>query len=115
MNTSSLGGTQKFCYSRFFIIKSYSEEDVHKAIKYNVWSSTDKGNKILDSAYVDVQNFKMSQQENLEPEPSVYLFFSVNQSKHFCGVAKMMSRVNSKVDHSDLWKQSGKWTGSIQI
>ena len=59
--SSSASGTQKYCFSRFFIIKSYSEEDVHKGMKYSIWSSTERGNKILDAAYVDIQNFKMSQ------------------------------------------------------
>jgi hypothetical protein len=34
----------KYVFSRYFIIKSYTEDDVHKAIKYNIWSSTQKGN-----------------------------------------------------------------------
>ena len=74
--------------SRFFIIKSYSEEDVHKAIKYKVWSSTEAGNKKLNEAYQDAKH--------LSEDSDVYLFFSVNQSKHFCGVAKMMSSVNTQ-------------------
>ncbi len=37
--------------SRFFVIKSYSEEDVHKSMKYQVWSSTLEGNKRLNEAY----------------------------------------------------------------
>lgn len=41
--------------AKFFIIKSYSEDDVHKSIKYNVWSSTPNGNKKLDAAYLDAQ------------------------------------------------------------
>jgi hypothetical protein len=41
--------------------------------------------------------------------------FSVNKSKHFCGVAKMKGRVSHSVNHENLWKQSGKWPGSIRI
>lgn len=92
------------CYSRFFIIKSFTEEDIHKAIKYNVWSSTESGNHILDRAYHDVKKFKdqatMQGGEALDiidevvpRDAEVYLMFSVNKSKHFCGVAKMMNRV----------------------
>ena len=40
----------------FFVIKSYSEDDVHKSIKYRVWSSTPNGNKRLDGAYHDAQH-----------------------------------------------------------
>lgn len=88
----SVSSTQQIVtYSRFFIIKSYTEEDVHKAIKYKIWSSTVRGNKILDQAFQEVEAFR-SQNPQLESE--VYLFFSVNKSKHFCGVAKMKSAVN---------------------
>ncbi|RRT46976.1 hypothetical protein B296_00047510 [Ensete ventricosum] len=39
--------------AKFFIIKSYSEDDIHKSIKYNVWASTLHGNKKLDAAYLE--------------------------------------------------------------
>lgn len=45
----------------------------------------------------------------------VYLFFSVNKSKHFCGVCKMKSPVKHNKERNDLWKQSGKWPGQIEI
>ena len=72
--------------NRFFIIKSYTEEDVHKAIKYGIWSSTSKGNQVLDEAFIEVDEFR---NENKDKNAEVFLFFSVNKSKHFCGVARM--------------------------
>ena len=73
---------------------------MHKAIKYGIWSSTERGNKILDSAYVEVMKIKRNAHEHEFSEAEfqvgsaeVYLFFSVNKSKHFCGVAKMIGRV----------------------
>lgn len=87
-------------YSRFFIIKSYTEEDVHKAIKYQLWSSTARGNEILDEAFADLVELKNKKGGGHDPETrqaiseaQVYLLFSVNKSKHFCGVAKMVDRV----------------------
>jgi len=41
--------------ARCFVIKSYSEEDVHKSIKFNVWTSTEHGNKRLDRAYKETR------------------------------------------------------------
>ena len=41
--------------------------------------------------------------------------FSVNKSKHFCGVARMLGPVKKDVRHDDLWRQSNKWPGSISI
>ncbi|CAK9155037.1 unnamed protein product, partial [Ilex paraguariensis] len=46
---------EKYTDAKFFIIKSYSEDDVHKSIKYNVWASTPHGNKKLDAAYQEAQ------------------------------------------------------------
>jgi hypothetical protein len=60
--------------AKFFVIKSYSEDDVHKSIKYNVWSSTPHGNKKLDSAYEDTQRIAA---EKLRSCP-IFLFFSVS-------------------------------------
>lgn len=55
--------------ARFFIIKSFSEDNVHKSIKYGVWASTPHGNKKLDAAYVEAKEKK--------PNCPVFLFFSV--------------------------------------
>ena len=49
------------------MIKSYTEDDVHKSLKYEIWSSTDPGNKRLDKAF----------RESSSRGP-IYLFFSVN-------------------------------------
>lgn len=55
--------------AKFFIIKSFSEDNVHKSIKYNVWASTPHGNKKLDAAYYEAKGIKES--------CPVFLFFSV--------------------------------------
>lgn len=94
----------KKTYSRFFIIKRYEEEDVHKAIKYNIWSSNERGNQILDAAFQDAQ----------AQGREVYLFFSIIKSNEFLGVAKMKSGVNNSKNHNNLWKK-GNWPGSIKI
>ena len=65
--------------SKFFIIKSFSEEDVHKSIKYGVWSSSKNGNLTLSNA------FQISKEKN----GNVYLFFSCNGSGRYVGIARM--------------------------
>ena len=65
---------------RSFIIKSFTEEDVAMSLKYGIWSSTVLGNKRLDAA------FRAS--GHLMP---IYLFFSVNGSRMFSGMAQMMT------------------------
>jgi len=88
--------------ARFYIIKSYSEDDIHKSIKYNIWASTDRGNRRLDVAFREVS-----------PDIPIYLFFSVNASGQFCGVAQMVS----PLDYSkkvECWAQD-KWNGSLAV
>jgi len=92
--------------ARFFVIKSYSEDDVHKAVKYQIWTSTDSGNKRLDRAY--------KEQQQLSPPAPVYLFFSVNASGKFCGVAEMTSAVDYAAK-SSVWNQTDKWSGQFTL
>jgi hypothetical protein len=189
-----------------FVIKSYSEEDVHRSIKYGVWSSTENGNLRLDAGFRELNglnqlNGSESQKQRerrggtsavvesplaslghgssvltsnnasssasssapgsvpgsaLDSAPGstlndasgdvsdvvldcvsdgdsigagsavaaataaataaagpVYLFFSVNGSGHFCGMAEMVTAV----DHDtglNCWAQS-KWKGQFQV
>ena len=88
--------------ARFFVIKSYSEDDVHRSIKYNIWCSTEHGNRRLDQAF-----------REREGKGPVYLFFSVNGSGHFCGMAEMMSCVDYD-SKSDVWSQD-KWKGKFEV
>ncbi|XP_022714645.1 uncharacterized protein LOC111274341 isoform X2 [Durio zibethinus] len=91
--------------AKFFVIKSYSEDNVHKSIKYGVWASTPNGNKKLDSAYREAK-------ENQDTCP-VFLLFSVNASAQFCGVAEMVGPVD--FDKSvDYWQQD-KWSGQFPV
>lgn len=62
--------------AKFFVIKSYSEDDVHKSIKYSIWSSTLHGNKKLQSAYEDAQRIATEK----SCECPIFLFFSVSFS-----------------------------------
>ncbi|KAJ4955909.1 hypothetical protein NE237_012692 [Protea cynaroides] len=99
----------KYVDAKFFVIKSYSEDDVHKSIKYNVWSSTPNGNKRLDSAYEDAQRIVAGKPRGCP----VFLFFSVNASGQFCGVAEMIGPVDFHKD-MDFWQQD-KWSGSFPV
>ncbi|XP_004508097.1 YTH domain-containing protein ECT4 [Cicer arietinum] len=95
--------------AKFFVIKSYSEDDVHKSVKYNVWSSTPHGNKKLQSAYDDARR-KATGKSGGCP---IFLFFSVNASGQFCGVAEMIGPVDLNKD-MDFWQQD-KWSGSFPV
>ncbi|KAL0454475.1 UNVERIFIED_CONTAM: YTH domain-containing protein ECT3 [Sesamum latifolium] len=61
--------------AKFYVIKSYSEDDIHKCIKYDVWSSTLHGNKKLDAGLREAEA-KGNQTGKRSP---VFLFFSLDK------------------------------------
>ena len=71
-----------------------------QAIKYKVWSSTVEGNKRLNEA------FKLT--------TNLFLFFSVNGSGRFCGLAQMRSRVDFE-KHLPHWEEDQKWKGLFYL
>ncbi|KAL1806773.1 hypothetical protein ACET3Z_029841 [Daucus carota] len=95
--------------AKFYTIKSYSEDDVHKSIKYNLWSSTLNGNRKLNNAYEDAKRIGGEDSKGCP----VFLFFSVNASGQYCGVAEMTGPVDFNKD-MDFWQQD-KWHGSFPV
>jgi hypothetical protein len=85
--------------SAIFLIKGFTEEDIHKAIKYKVWSSTNYGNSKLNN------EFKNGKQ--------VYLLFSAYKTSQFTGLAQMKSEVNFK-NVFPLWARDN-WRGTFEI
>jgi len=89
-------------FAKFFVIKSYSEDDTHKSIKYGIWTSTESGNKRLDRGYRECAG-----------KGPVYLFFSVNASGQFCGLAEMTSPLDYSKKAS-CWNED-KWSGQFTV
>ena len=73
-------------YAKFFVIKSIGEADVHKSIKYGVWSSSSSGNSKLDCAYRDAD--KIARRNNTKCP--VFLFFSVSSSSSYTSIFKIL-------------------------
>ncbi|KAJ9131912.1 hypothetical protein P3X46_034814 [Hevea brasiliensis] len=96
---------EDYSNAKFFVIKSYSEDDVHKCIKYGVWASTPNGNKKLDAAYHEAKE--------IPGGCPVFLLFSVNTSGQFVGLAEMAGAVdfNKTVEY---WQQE-KWIGCFPV
>lgn len=101
---NSVDTSLEYKTGRFFVIKSFMEEDVHKAMKYQVWSSTPEGNHRLNEAFA---------KSKMDKSP-VLLLFSVNGSRQFIGVARMTSEVNF-TDKCNHWVQDEKWMGKFKL
>jgi hypothetical protein len=89
--------------ARFFVIKSYSKEDVVLSVKHGYWCSTESGNLKLNQAFDEAN----------ASHGSVYLLFSINSSGEFCGLAEMTSNVDLS-SNLDIWSQS-KWKGKFSV
>ena len=89
---------------KFFIIKSLTEEDIHKSIKYNVWCSSKTGNIVLNDAYNAAK----------EKNADVYLIFTCNGTERYDGIAKMKSNFDEKRQF-DLWTQDNVWIGLFDV
>ncbi|XP_016438020.2 YTH domain-containing protein ECT4-like isoform X2 [Nicotiana tabacum] len=92
-------------HAKFFVIKSFSEDNVHKSIKYSVWASTPLGNGKLDAAYREAKE--------RNADCPVFLFFSVNASGQFCGVAEMVGPVDFE-NNAEHWQQD-RWSGQFPV
>ncbi|XP_021715853.1 YTH domain-containing family protein 2-like [Chenopodium quinoa] len=90
--------------AKFFIIKSFSEDNIHRSIKYGVWASTPHGNRKLDAAYQEAKE---------KSNCPIFLLFSVNASSQFCGVAQMTGQVDFE-KNADYWQQD-RWTGQFAV
>ncbi|KAK6121349.1 hypothetical protein DH2020_044921 [Rehmannia glutinosa] len=95
--------------AKFYVIKSYGEYDVHKSIKYDVWSSTPNGNKKLDVAFCEAE----AKTKETGVKCPVFLFFSVNGSGQFVGVAEMIGQVDFG-KNMEFW-QLDKWNGFFPV
>ncbi|KAJ1556967.1 YTH domain-containing protein 2 [Nowakowskiella sp. JEL0078] len=104
LNPSSKQFNTNPTHARYFVIKSYTEDDIHKSLKYSIWASTEIGNRRLNQAY----------QESMSTGTPIYLLYSVNASGHFCGIARMASKVDWERT-STVWAQDGKWKGSFGV
>lgn len=88
---------------RSFVIKSFTDVDVEKSLVHGVWTSTEKGNRRLDQAWAT--------SGHIGP---IYLFFSVNGSGRFCGVAQMMSGLDYS-QSSSIWAEGHRWKGLFRV
>ena len=77
---------------------------MHKSIKYGKWASTRPGNLKLQKEW---------REYGVKGIP-ILLFFSVNQSKYWSGVAQMTSDVDLDTQ-LDIWSTFGRWTGAFSV
>ena len=95
---------KKIKQARFFVLRSTCDDDIHKAIKYGIWTSTYKNNLILNDLYRKYRRDKIP----------IFLIFTVVGSGQYCGLAQMASEVELKKTFSYWWEEV-KWSGVFKI
>ncbi|XP_063940562.1 YTH domain-containing protein ECT3-like [Daucus carota subsp. sativus] len=88
-----------------------NEDDIHKCIKYNVWSRTPNGNRKLNAAFHDTQ----AKTSDSGMECPIFLFYSlrVNGSGQYVGLAEMIGQMDfAKI--MNFW-QRDKWNGFFPV
>ena len=69
--------------AEFFILRSTCDDDIHKSIKYGIWTSTHRNNVHLNDVYRDCRRRGIR----------LFLIFTVVNSKQFSGIAEMTGPV----------------------
>ncbi|GAV71388.1 LOW QUALITY PROTEIN: YTH domain-containing protein, partial [Cephalotus follicularis] len=86
-----------FYNAKFYIIKSYK-------IRYDVWPSTLNGNEKLDAAFHDAE----ARASETGIKCPIFLFFLINGSGQFVGLAEMIVQVDFNKD-MDFWQLPLRW------
>ena len=91
-------------HAKFFILRSTCDDDLHKSIKYGLWTSTYKNNIMLNDL------FKKYRRTNTD----IYLIYTVVGSGQYSGIARMCSEVELKKTFSYWWEEV-KWSGVFNV
>ncbi|KAK3316214.1 YT521-B-like domain-containing protein [Apodospora peruviana] len=83
--------------TRFFMVKSFNEDNVRKCMEDGVWATQTKNGQVLTSAFANCKN--------------VILFFSINKSRAFQGYARMKTAPSPDTPRPK-WMNSIHWDTS---
>ncbi len=91
--------TAHFQDGQFFVIRSKNRDDIHKAIKYGIWTSSFYNNKKFREAFT---------------QGPVYFIFTILKTNKFVGVAKLTDKPDLHTEFP-YWGEIGKWKGIMKI
>lgn len=78
---NTLQNIDQLRFGKFFIIRSKKFDDVHKSLKYGVWTSSEYNNKKFNKAFFQTNG-------------EVYFLFTCLSCDFFVGLAKMTSLID---------------------
>lgn len=93
----------EFDSANYFVIRSKKTDDIHKAVKYGVWTSSAQNNKKIEDAFYKGLNYKRN----------TYFFFTYINASGFVGVAKLID-LDLKREFP-FWGEIGRWIGVMHL
>ena len=94
---------EEFENAIFYVIRSKKSDDIHKAVKYGVWTSSAQNNIKIEKSFIN----KNAQSGN------VFFVFTHLNATGFIGLARLAS-VDLNLEFP-FWGEIGKWIGVMQI
>ena len=88
----------------FFIMRSANYDDIHKAMKYGVWTSTHEHNEEISRVY----------KQKAKEGKKVVLFFRVATENVLCGAAELLSDFHQDQQFSYWWNKT-MWKGIFYL
>lgn len=88
----------------FFVMRSSSYDDIHKAMKYGIWTSTGDNNAKISEAFA----------KNKEEGRKVVLLFRVASENILCGAAELISDFIEE-QQFDYWWSKARWKGIFNL
>ena len=88
----------------FFIVRSSHYDDIHKAMKYGIWSSTAENNARISETFAKY---------NKEGK-KVVLLFRVASENILCGAAELISNYIEE-QQFDYWWNKARWKGIFNL
>jgi len=88
----------------FFIMRSSNYDDIHKAMKYGIWTSTSDHNHVISEVY----------KQKVKEGKRVVLFFRVATENVLCGAAELVSDYVENQQFNYWWNKT-MWKGIFNI
>ena len=95
---------KQYEHAYFFVMRSSAYDDIHKAMKYGIWTSTPENIKLLSDTY----------KKALSEKRKVVLLFRVVSENVFNGAAELTSDYIEE-QQFDLWWNKIKWKGIFNL
>ena len=91
--------------AQFFTIRSTCDDNIHKSIKYGIWTSSFKNNIVFRNTYLECK----------KSNTPIFFFFTVVGSEQYIGVATMVGDTDQNKNFNYWWEDAKYIISFIKI